>query len=121
MGAHHPANPLGRKELSMKHTIIALAAAGLMAAALPSAAQARCDGCAVGAGVIGGLAAGAIIGGAIANSQPHYYEPAPVYVAPPPPPRYVEEYDDGPVCHTERRRVWVDGYGWERRRVRVCE
>jgi len=100
----------------MKHTIIALAAAGLVAAAVPSAANAGCRGCAVGAGVIGGLAAGAIIGGAIANSQA-----APVYVAPPPPPRYVEEYDDGPVCHTERRRVWVDGYGWRSHRVQVCD
>ena len=65
----------------MKHTIIALAAAATLAAALPSSAQAHCRGCAVAAGVVGGLAAGAIIGSAIANSQPRYYEPAPVYVA----------------------------------------
>jgi len=103
----------------MKHTIFALAAAGLVAAALPSTAQARCDGCGVAAGVVGGLAAGAIIGGAIANSQPRYYEPAPAYVAPPPPRRvYVEE--DGPVCHLERQRFW-DGYGWRSRRVEVCD
>jgi hypothetical protein len=101
----------------MKHTLIALAAAGLVAAALPSSAQARCDGCGVAAGVVGGLAAGAIIGGAIANSQPRYYEPAPVYVAPPPPRVY---YEDGPVCHTERQRFW-DGYGWRHRRVEVCD
>ena len=67
----------------MRHTIIALAAAAVVAAALPSPAQAGCRGCAVGAGVIGGLAAGAIIGSAIANSGPLYYEPAPVYTAPP--------------------------------------
>ena len=104
----------------MKHTIIAIAAVGLVAAALPSTAQARCDGCGVAAGVVGGLAAGAIIGGAIANSQPRYYEPAPAYVAPPPPRRvYVEE--DGPVCHVERQRVWVEGYGWRHRRVEVCD
>ena len=106
----------------MKPTVIALAAASLLAAALPSPAQARCDGCAVGAGVLGGLAAGAIIGGAIANSQPRYYEPAPVYVAPPPPPAYVEppEYVEGPVCHIERHRYW-DGYGYRTRRVEVCD
>ncbi len=31
-------------------------------------------------GIIGGLAAGAIIGGAIANSGPRYYGPEPGYV-----------------------------------------
>jgi hypothetical protein len=102
----------------MKHTIIALAAAGLMAAALPTSAQARCDGCAVGAGVLGGLAVGAIIGGAIANSQPRYVEPVPVY-GPPPPRVYYE--DDGPVCHVERQRVWVEGYGYRTRRMEVCD
>jgi hypothetical protein len=98
--------------------IIALAAAGLVAAALPTSAQARCDGCAVGAGVLGGLAAGAIIGGAIANSQPRYVEPVPVY-GPPPPRVYYE--DDGPVCHVERQRVWVEGYGYRTRRMEVCD
>lgn len=66
----------------MKHTIIALAAAATLAAALPSSAQARCHGCGVAAGVVGGLAAGAIIGSAIANSGPAYVEPAPVYAPP---------------------------------------
>ena len=103
-----------------RNTIIALAAAALVAAALPSSAQARCDGCGVAAGVVGGLAAGAIIGSAIANSQPRYVEPAPVYDAPPPaydePPEYVE----GPVCHMERRQVW-DGYGYRIQRMEVCD
>lgn len=36
------------------------------------------------AATIFGLAAGAILGSAL--SQPRYYQPAPVYVAPPPPP-----------------------------------
>ena len=103
----------------MNAKIIALVAGALSLAALPNTANARCDGCAVGAGVIGGLAAGAIIGSAIANSQP-----APVYAAPPPPPppAYAEppEYIDGPVCHVERRQYW-DGYGYRVRRVEVCE
>jgi hypothetical protein len=98
----------------MKKTILAFAAAAMLAAALPSAAQARCHGCGVAAGVIGGLAAGAIIGGAIAG-QPAYAEPPP-----PPPPRVYYE-DDGPVCHIEHRRVWVEGWGWRRRRIEVCE
>jgi hypothetical protein len=57
----------------MKKAIIAIAAATTLAAAtmtVPTTADARCYGCGVGAGIIGGLAAGAIIGGAIANSQP---------------------------------------------------
>ena len=57
----------------MTRTMTALAAAAVVAlasAAVPTTADARCVGCAVGAGVIGGLAAGAIIGGAIANSAP---------------------------------------------------
>lgn len=105
----------------MKPMFIALAAAALVAAALPSPAQAGCRGCGVAAGVVGGLAAGAIIGSAIANSQPRYYEPAPVYAAPPPP-AYVEPPDDvdGPVCHIERRQYW-DGYGYRTSRVEVCD
>jgi hypothetical protein len=103
-----------------RNTITAIAAAALVAAALPSSAQARCDGCGVAAGVVGGLAAGAIIGSAIANSQPRYVEPAPVYDAPPSaydePPEYVE----GPVCHMERRQVW-DGYGYRIQRMEVCD
>jgi hypothetical protein len=98
----------------MKHTIIALAAAATLAAALPSSAQARCHGCGVAAGVVGGLAA-------VANSGPTYYEPAPVY-APPPPAYYApSEVVEGGVCHVERRRVWVEGYGWRSRRIEVCD
>jgi hypothetical protein len=104
----------------MRNTIIALAAAGTLAAALPSSAHAHCSGCGVAAGVVGGLAAGAIIGSAIANSGPTYVAPAPVYA--PPPPAYIEsEVYEGGVCHVERRRVWVDGFGWRSRRVEVCD
>ena len=57
----------------------------------------------------GGLAAGAIIGGALANP---YYGPAPVYVAPAP--VYVE-----PACRVRRERFW-DGYAWRVRTVEIC-
>jgi hypothetical protein len=106
----------------MKQTVIALAAAVLAAAALPASAQARCHGCGVAAGVVGGLAAGAILGSALAG--PRYVEPAPVYVTPPPPPPpSAVYYDDpyAPVCHIERHRVWFEGYGWRYRRVEVCD
>jgi hypothetical protein len=102
----------------MKQTAIALAAAAVLAAALPSSAQARCHGCGIAAGAAAGLAAGAILGSAL--SGPRYAAPAPVYVEPPPSAVY---YDDpyAPVCHIERHRVWVRGYGWRHRRVEVCD
>src|SRR5262245_38996816 len=59
----------------MTKTLTALAAAAVVA--LASTAAARFYGFAVGAGVIGGIAAGAIIGGATANSAP-----PPVYAYP---------------------------------------
>jgi hypothetical protein len=80
------------------------------AAILPAPAQAR-NGGAVAAGVIGGLAAGAIIGSAVA--QPRYYGPgpAPVYGAPP------------PSCYWTRGEPVWDGYrgAWVRPRVQVCD
>jgi hypothetical protein len=111
----------------MKRTLIALAAATMVAAALPSPAAAHCRGCGVAAGVIGGLAAGAIIGSAIANSPPAYSGPAAAYdgVPPadyvPPPPGDPDSPDYiGGVCHIERQQVW-DGYGYRPRNVEVCE
>ena len=65
----------------MHKSLIALVGAtgiGLAALATPAPANAGCVGCAVGAGIIGGVAAGAIIGSAIANSPPPgYYPPRP--------------------------------------------
>lgn len=63
----------------------------------------------VAAGMLGGLAVGALVGSAVA--QPRYY--APYYV---PAPVYVP----GPRCWLERQSVW-DGYGYVIERVRVCE
>ena len=93
---------------AMKKTMMALAAAGtlaLTAVAAPQAAEARGGGVALG--VIGGLAAGAIIAGAAANSAPAYYG-GPAYYAP------------QPACYWQRQRVW-DGYAWRIRRVQVCQ
>jgi hypothetical protein len=102
----------------MKHTIIALAAAGLVAAAVPSSAQAGCGGCGVAAGVVGGLAAGAIIGGAAAGPYGYGYGPygygGGYYASGP----YYGAYAAG-GCGWRRERVW-DGYGYRIRRVRVC-
>jgi hypothetical protein len=68
----------------MKKSLIALAAAatlGLATVAAPQHAQAR--GGRIAAGIIGGLAVGALLGAAAANG-PYYYGPGPVYYAPPP-------------------------------------
>ena len=68
----------------MRKSILAIATGAMLAVAAlaPTAADARCRGCGVAAGVLGGLAAGAIIGGAIANSGPAYAEPVPMYGEP---------------------------------------
>ena len=68
----------------------------------------------VAVGLIGGLAAGTIIGAAVA--QPHYYYgPVPVAVAAPAP--------MGPGCYWTRGAPVWDGYRgiWIRPRVQVCD
>ena len=67
----------------MKTTLTAVAAAGVLALAAVttvSDAQAQCRGCGIGLGIVGGLAAGAIIGGAIANGAYPAYAVQPGYV-----------------------------------------
>ena len=58
--------------------------------------------------VIGGLAAGAILGAALAAPRPYYsyaYYPEPVYF--------------GPRCYVRSVRIW-NGWGWHVRRVEDC-
>jgi hypothetical protein len=82
----------------------------MAAMAAPSTAQAR--GGRIAAGVIGGLAAGAIVGSAFAG--PRYYGGGPSYYGGGP------YYAYGGGCYVHRERVW-DGFGWRTRRVRVCD
>ena len=118
----------------MHKSLIALAGAasiGLASLAAPSPANAWCVGCAVGAGIIGGVAAGAIVGSAIANSSPYYYPPG-YYPPPPPPPgAYYPPAAAAPApapayaqlapgCHWAKRQVWVEGVGYRWRTVQVC-
>jgi hypothetical protein len=109
----------------MRKSLIGLAAAtavGLATLAGPSTANAGCYGCAVGAGIIGGVAAGAIIGSAIANSPPPGYYPPPPGYYPPPPPAYGPGYAQlAPGCYWAKRQVWIEGYGYRRRTVQVCQ
>lgn len=96
----------------MKKTLSAIAAAAtliLASVASPQPAHAGKGG-AVAAGVIGGLAVGAILGSALA--QPHYgYAPGYAYA---PGPAYYR-----PHCYWARERYW-NGWRWHTHRVRVC-
>jgi hypothetical protein len=100
----------------MKKAIIALAAVAALAIgtlSAPAPAQARCYGCAVGLGVLGGV----LLGSAIANSYPRYAV-APGYVA------YPAYAAPGPVgCpggYWARRPIAFDAWGnpvrWSRPR-----
>jgi hypothetical protein len=98
--------------------VAALAGAGTIATASDASAQHRHRhhhhrGSGV-APLLGGLAAGAIIGGAIASSRPAYAYP-PGYYAPAP----VEYYGE-PVCSIQQQQYW-DGFNWRVRNVRVCD
>src|SRR5215472_10451926 len=114
------------EEKHMHKSLVGLAAAaalGLAAVAAPAPANAGCYGCAVGAGIIGGVAAGAIIGSAIANSPP---PPPPYAYYPPPPPAAVYAPGPGyaalaPGCYWGKRQVWVEGYGYRWRTVQICQ
>lgn len=111
----------------MKKAILAIAAAatlvvGTLATATDADAQHRYRhrGGGAAVGILGGLAAGAIIGGAIANSGPRYYGPEPGYVVYD---GYRARYPaDCPGGYWARRPV-RDGYGnvvgWSRPRF-VC-
>jgi hypothetical protein len=92
-------------------TLTAIAAAATLAVAavaVPQPAEARGGG--IAAGIIGGLAVGAIIGAAANGGYygPGYrYGPGPVYYG-------------GAPCYWTHQRVW-DGRGGHWRRVRVCD
>jgi hypothetical protein len=90
----------------MRKTIALIAAAMLAAITISTPTPAEARGGRIAAGVIGGLAAGAIIGGALAS--PYYYPPGPVYYGPGP-------YYYGGGCYW--RRVWTP-FGL--RHERVC-
>src|SRR5260370_17235600 len=82
-------------------TIVAI---GAVVTLMGAPIQARAENGQVAAGILGGLAAGALIGSAVrpAPPPPAYYYPAPAYA--PPPPAYVAP---PPSCYyTPGQPVW---------------
>lgn len=90
---------------------LAVPAAALVAGAGLMATPASAGGGDLAAGLLGGFAAGTVLGAVAA--QPRYYAP---YYAYAPAPVYVP----APRCWFERQPVW-DGYGYVIERIRVCE
>jgi hypothetical protein len=99
----------------MTRTLTALATTAIVAAAavtMPTTADARGGG--IGLGIVGGLAAGAIVGGALA--APYYYGDGPYHGYGRP------YYASAPYPYRScwrHQRFW-DGFGWVVRPVRVC-
>src|SRR5262249_33786799 len=95
------------KGTAMKKTLMALAAVATLAVSTATPAHAWRGGWGPGLGI--GLLGGAIIGGAIASSNPYYpygyYGPGYGYYGP-------GYYAGGPYgpCYWQRQRFW-DGYG----------
>ena len=90
--------------------LVAVAALGGSLIATPERANAGSGE--VAAGIVGGLAVGTLLGAAVAQPRPHYYEPAPVYMAPP------------RRCYWTRGEPMWDGYRghWVRGpRMQVCD
>ncbi len=112
-GRSTPARLAGAPRAVVLAAVAMLGAGGaLMATTSGAAAWCRGPGCygpPPAAGVIGGLAIGALAGAAAAAA-----------LAPPPPPPPVV-YDEGPECYMTSRRVWVEGLGWRRRQIEVCD
>jgi hypothetical protein len=95
---------------------LGLVCATVAALAVLPATKPAYAGNGVAFGILGGLAAGTIIGSAVAAPR-YYYEPMPVEVEMAPPP--------GPVggCYWTRGAPVWDGYrgAWIRPRVQVCD
>jgi len=92
---------------------IAVVSAVALSCTVSGPASARDDG-AVAAGVLGGLAVGAIIG---SQAQQRNYYSGPAYVQEP----VYQRREIYRECHIERQQV-VDSYGYVRtRRIQVCD
>jgi hypothetical protein len=98
----------------MKRLGILCATVAVLAVLSPNQPAHAGNGVAVG--LLGGLAAGTIIGAAVAQPR-YYYEPVPVEVEMPAPAAM------GPGCYWTRGAPVWDGYRgvWIRPRIQVCD
>jgi hypothetical protein len=98
----------------MKRLGILCATVAVLAVLSPTQPAHAGNGVAVG--LLGGLAAGTIIGAAVAQPRYYYYEPMPVEV------EMAAPAAMGPGCYWTRGAPVWDGYRgvWIRPRVQVC-
>ena len=93
----------------MRKTLVTLAVGATVivgAVASPTPASARWRHGVPVAPIVGGLAAGALFGAALAAPRPYYnYANEPVYF--------------GPHCYVRSERFW-DGWRWRVRRIEDC-
>jgi len=114
--------PGGEGEIMKATMMAAVTAMALAVTSVAAPRPAEAEGGRIAAGVLGGLAAGALLGGALA--APRYYGPS-GYYGPGPnyygggPYYYGAGYYGGPGCYLQRQRFW-DGFMWRVRRVEVC-
>ena len=101
----------------------ALALAGLLTVtAIPASARDGQNGAIIGglaAGVVGGVVGSALVNGANNPPPPPEYRPRRVVVEEPEP--VIIRERRGPICHYERRKVWLDDENFTFKRVEVCE
>ena len=103
---------LNMKKATAAALALVTVAGSMTVASGPAAAYYRGRGAAIGLGIVGGVAAGALIAGA---ARPGYgYYDGPAYYSDP-------AYVEGPVCHIERQKVYLDEYTYKIRLVRVCD
>ncbi len=103
----------------------ALALVGLLnVTAMPASARDGQNGAIIGglaAGVVGGVVGSALVNGAHnPPPPPPEYRPRRVLVEDEPETVIVRERR-GPICHYERRKVWLDDENFTFKRVQVCE
>ena len=93
------------------------ALAVLAIATFSDVSASRAGGGDVAAGLLGGFAAGAIIGATA--PRPYYYGPPPAYYAPAPYAYPAPAY--APECYWTRGEPVWNGVAWVRPRMQVCD